>query len=224
MRALAFLLLLPIAAQAQTCNLSCVARRAEAHLLRRGVTERHGDRLVVYTGPGRMVFEDQKQACDWGNAQVCAIYDVVASPPGTVAIRKFGFEGSDCWLIDMASGRKTMLTGVPVFSPDGSRFVITDFSNNSDNNLEVWMRDGMRLEWAHPSKQSFAEDPALLRYPSDPRLALPPVFQVTGWQGDRIALAVSTEDRKRHWAGSLTRDSEGWHLSAKSPPGLLNPE
>lgn len=226
MRALALSLLLPIAAQAQSCNLACVAHQTEAHLLRPGLVERHGERLVVITGPGKLVFDDNKKACGDGNAGDCAIYDVVAVPTGAVAIRKFGFEGSDIWLIDTASGRKTVLTGVPVFSPDGHRFVVSQFSNDSDHNLEIWRqnRDGLTLEWSHPFKQSFAEDPALLHYPSDPKLALPPVFQVTHWQGDRIALAVSTDDRKHHWTGSLIRDGKGWHLSAKSPPGLLSRE
>jgi hypothetical protein len=226
MRLLLALLLLPIAAQAQSCNRACEARKAEPHLLKPGQTERHGDRLVVITKPGKLVFDDNKRACEDGNANDCAIYDVAAALPFGVVIRKFGLEGSDSWLIDTASGRKTVLTGAPVFAPDGRRFIVGQFSNDSDNNLEVWQRDGdaVRLEWAHPFKQSFAEDPALLHYPSDPKLALPPVFQVTSWQGDRITLAVSTDDQKYHWTGSLVRDAKGWHLSAKSPPGLLKRE
>lgn len=223
-RALGFLLLLlPLAAQAQYCNYACEAQKTEAHLLKTGLAERSGDRLTLIAGGQTLVFTDNAMACETADAGNCALYVLIANVPGSLAVEKFAFEGSDSYLINTRTGRKTILTGVPVFSPDGHIFVVTQFSNDSDDNLEVWRRndDGATLEWAHPFKQSFAEDPALLNYPSNPNLAIPPEFRVTGWRGNRVTLAVSTDDRLHHWTGALIHDAGGWHLSAKSPPGLF---
>jgi hypothetical protein len=216
MRIVLVLLLFPVTALSQSCNWACEARKAEVHLLKPGVAERHGDRLVLVTGPGKQVFDDNKKACDDGNAKDCAIFSLVATAPGSLAVEKFEFEGSDTYLIDTPTGRKTMLTGVPVFSLDGREFVVTDFSNESENTAEVWRREGdnAKLEWAQPFQQTFAKDFAILHGPA-------PVIRAAPWQGDHIALKVSTDDLRYHWTGSLIRDSKGWHLSAKSPPGLL---
>lgn len=212
-----FALLLPLAAAGQSCNDACLARKGEP--LRPGVAERHGDTLVLAAGIRRLSFTDNRKACDAGEAQDCAIYALVANVPGSLAVQKFLHEGSDTTLIDTRSGKQTLLSGVPVFSPTGREFAVTQFSDESDNNLEVWRRDGdgAALEWAHPFKQSWKDDAALPQTPA----STPPVFRVAAWRGDRIALAVSTDDQRHHWSGTLTRDAKGWHLSAKSPPGMF---
>jgi len=213
------ILMLPLAVVGQSCNEACVARAAEPALLRPPLAERHGERLVITAGAQTLTFTDNRKACDAGDAKNCAIYALVANAPGSLAVEKFEFEGSDTTLIDTRSGKQTLLSGVPVFSPDGREFVVAQFSNESDNNLEVWQRrgDGAVLEWAHPFKQSWKDDPALPQTPA----STPPVFRVAAWQGDRIALAVSTDDQRHHWSGTLIHDAKGWYLSAKSPPGMF---
>jgi hypothetical protein len=216
MRAAIFLLLaLSVTASAQpSCNEVCKARAAEAKFFRPGLAERQGDRLILKTAARTLRFLDNSKACDNGVTDHCAIYDLVANAPGSLAVRKFGFEGSDSTLIDTRSGKQTVLTGVPVFSPDGKTFLVTEFSNEGANNLEIWRRhgDSAVLEWAHPFKLAYAEDPALKQMYE---------VRVQVWTGNRIALALSDMGMTRHWTGSLTRDAAGWHLSAKSPPGLL---
>ena len=183
---------------------------------------RVGDRLVLTLGGRRLIFTDNRKACTNGRADACAIYALVANAPGSRAVQKFGFEVSDTTLVDTGNGKQTELTGMPAFSPDGREFVVASFSDESDNNLEVWRRDGdnAKLEWAHPFKQSWTEDPALRNTPANPG-GLPPVFRVIAWHGDHVTLAVSTDNRRYRWTGSLTHNTEGWSLSAKSPPGLL---
>ena len=207
------LLFLPLTAQAQSCNGPCQGRAAEPHFLKAGLAERRDNRLILTTGSGTRVFTDNRKACDSGAAG-CAVYVLAARAPNSLVVRKFESEGSDCYLIDARSGKSTLLTGVPVFSPDGQEFLVTEFSNDSDNNLEMWRRagDGARLEWAHPFRLAYAEDPQLREMYE---------ARVVSWSGDRIALALTGSDGKQHWAGSLTRDAGGWHLAAKSPPALL---
>jgi len=215
--------LLPLSAAGQSCNDACMARKAEAQWLKAGLAERMDGRLVVTAGGRRLVFADNRKACDAGEARDCAIYALVANAPGSLAVQKFEFEGSDTYLIDLRSGRKTELDGVPVFSSDGRKFVIAAFSGDSENNLEVWRRtgDGAALEWAHPFRQSWTEDAALHGDTLENKWGLAPVFRVTGWQGDRVSLAISTDDQRHNWTGTLLHDAQGWHLSAKSPPGMF---
>jgi hypothetical protein len=217
------LLLWPLAANAADCNDACLARKAEARLLKSGLAERHGNRLVLTTHAGKRTFTDDRQACIEDRLDTCAIYALTARPPGSLAVEKFVSEGGDSYLIDARSGRQTQLDGVPVFSPDGRRFVVAQFENETQNNLEVWRRDGdsAKLEWFHSFEQSFPEDPALNRYSANPALALPPVFRVVAWQGEGVSLTAGTDDQRYHWPARLSHDARGWHLSAKSPPGLL---
>ena len=69
---------------------------------------------------------------------------------------------------------------MPVFAPGGREFLVAPYDQENDsgpNNLEIWRRsgDGAVLEWAHPFKQAFAEDPSLKE---------PYQVAVTGWVGD----------------------------------------
>jgi hypothetical protein len=213
-----FLLLLPLtfAAQAEQRNDSCAgacgtARAMEGTLLAPGHAERHGDTMALTSAQGRkFVFTDRKNACQAGDQANCAIFALAYSLPDAFVVQRFGYEGSDIYLIDGASGRRTKLSGMPIFSRDNSEFLITEFSSEGDNNLEIWRRekDGVVLEWAHPFKAVYREDASLKQ-----------IYEtlVRQWDKDRITLAFSEPGTDRHWTGSLKRDAAGWHLSAKSP-------
>jgi len=131
-------------------------------------------------------------------------------------VQQFLYEGSAYFLIDAVTGRETPLSGMPAFSPDGRRFLVAPFDLETDtgpNHLEIWRRDGDSavLEWAHTFQQAHDEDPDL-----------PEAYQtqLLSWQGGRLNLQfISIDGRK--WRGSLTDTGNGWHLEAKSPPGLF---
>jgi hypothetical protein len=223
MRILALLVffLLPLAAVAQSCNEVCQIGKSEPHFLKRGLAERHGNSLSILAHDKTLVFTNNRTACyvsdATSDAKRCVSYVLIANVPRShsLVVEKFsGLEGGDSYLVDTITGRQTMISGMPVFSPDGEELLITRMSNEGDNNLEIWRREGdtAKMEWAHPFKQAYAEDPNLREMYET---------RVTGWSGNHISLALDSSDRKHHWSGSMTRDAGGWHLSAKSPPGLL---
>lgn len=219
MRILALLvfLLFPLGAVAQPCNDVCQIRKIEPQFLKPDLAERHDDSLSIVAHSKTLVFTDDRKACASSDAKNCVLYVLIANAPRShsLVMEKFSnLEGGDSYLIDTITGRQTELSGMPVFSPDGREMLITQMSNEGDNNLEIWRREGdtAKLEWAHPFKQAYGEDPNLREMYE---------VRVTGWSGNHISLALVSGDRKHHWTGGLTRDAAGWQLTAKSPPGVL---
>jgi hypothetical protein len=222
-----FLLLLPLAAcagktpplDACAANAMCAARRAEPQLLVPEHSMRHGNDLVLLPLHGeKLIFTDNGKACEDADIEHCVGYALVgfSIPAHAFVVEIFYYEGGDFLLLDSGSGRKTPLNGLPVFSPDGAEFLVAPYDDETDsgpNNLEIWRRDGdgAVLEWAHPFKQAFAEDPSLEQ-----------LYQVavSGWDGNRIRLVLTEPGTSRRWTGSIIRDAQGWHLFAKSPPDL----
>ena len=229
-RALLFVLALPLAGcvtapapSSEDCgaNAHCAARAAEPPLFGPGHAERQGNRLILATTQGKPAnFRDNAEACGKGDVQHCVMFALTGVFPKSHAwvVEKFYYEGSDFLLVDDRSARQTKLNGMPVFSGDGGEFLVAPFDDEADvgpNNIEIWRRDGDSavLEWAHPFRQAYAEDPAL------PSLY---TVRVTRWRGDRIDLALATERPVvGHWTGALTRNGGAWRLAAKSPPGLF---
>jgi hypothetical protein len=217
------LLLLPLAACATArlepgCadNAMCAARAAEPRLLTQGRAERQGGDLVLVPVHGeRQVFTDNKQACDADDAHHCTGFALMGDFPKSNAwvVQQFYYEGGDFLLVDDRSGRQIRLNGTPFFSSDGGRFLIAPYDDENDvgpNNLEIWRRDGdgAVLEWAHPVKAAYQEDPSLKELYE---------ARVMRWDKDQITLAFSEPGTQRHWSGMLMHDKDGWHLSAKSP-------
>jgi hypothetical protein len=143
----------------------------------------------------------------------CYRYSLVADMPArhVFIVREAYYEGESLFLIDDRTGRQTGLDGMPVFSPDGSRFFVADdeTAGDHDNNLEVWRRDGdgAVIEWAHPVKQVHVEAPALKQ-----------AYRVTltDWSpADVLSLAFAGGGR--NWTGRLTRGPKGWTLAADWP-------
>ena len=120
-------------------------------------------------------------------------------------------KGESLFLIDDRTGRQTPLDGMPAFSPDGTRFFVTDDdeANTHDNNIEIWRRDGdgAVMEWAHPVKQIHVEAPALKETYH---------VSVSDWsRPETIALAFSSG--RQDWDGQLTLGAKGWALGANWP-------
>ena len=210
--------------EACAANGHCAARFAEPQFLHPGRAERSGDVLTLFPSASAPIhLSGDPKVCEAGDVPHCALYVLEADQPKSHAwvVEQFFYEGSDFLLIDDRSASRTRLHGMPVFSPDGARFLIAPFSDEDDvgpNNLEIWRGegDGAVLEWSHPASAVLAEDPQL----PDPYMVT-----VRRWQGDRIDLGLTTETPAAHsWRGTLTRDVQGWHLTAKSPPGMFKPE
>jgi hypothetical protein len=197
-------------------NVMCAARSAEPEQLSPGQAERNGDQLVLFPAQGQKVtFTDHLKACDDGVVETCIGFALMdkSDRGGAFIVQQFYYEGSVFLLIDSQTGRSTTLHGMPQFSPDGSRFLVAPFDEESDvgiNNLEIWRRegDGAVLEWSHTFAQAHAEDP---------NLKAPYKARVSGWTYNRIGLALQEAGSERRWRGSITRDETGWHLSAVSP-------
>jgi len=204
-------------------NALCAARAAEPPLIlaAKDLAERKGDDLLLKpSGAPPITFTDHKAACDNGDADHCDGFAFMGAfaKPRAMVVQQFFYEGSNFIFVDEASGKRIRLAAMPVFSPDGQRFLVAPYDLENDigpNNLEIWRRDGdgAVLEWAHTLAQTHSEDPSL---------PLPYQVKVRSWSGDRIALSLFTDvPEKRQWRGTLVREGGNWKLSAKSPPGTF---
>lgn len=200
-----------------------MARAAEPRLLAAGQSERRDDTLILKPAHGDpVVLRDGPADCELQDVSLCGGFALVGVSHAAHAwvVQRFHFEGADYLLIDTATGRRIPLNGMPVFSPDGNRFLVAPLDEENDvgpNNLEIWQRqgDGAVLEWAHTFQQAQAEDPSLSRSYE---------VHVRAWRTDRITLGLSMPcNEPPRWQGNLVRSENGWHLSVKSPPGLEHP-
>ena len=143
----------------------------------------------------------------------CYRYALVGDLPDQHAfiVSEAYYEGESLFLVDDRTGRQTGIDGIPVFSPDGSRFFIDDDdeANDHDNNIEIWRRDGdgAVMEWAHPVKQVHVEAPALKDIYH---------VSVSDWsKPETIGLAFSSG--RQDWDGHLKLGVKGWALDADWP-------
>jgi hypothetical protein len=195
----------------------------------RAIPNEHGITIVL-AGGKHIDFQDKTIGCPSGARQLddanCQHFVLAADLPSKrfFLIRRQDYEGGVYFLVDDHTGRQTEIDAVPVFSPDGSRFLVQNdnVATYHENNLEIWRREGdtATIEWSHPYKQVYAEAPVLKGIYH---------IEVTGWHRDRITLAFSSgqyfDTKKnavvpaRYWIGSLTRQGSGWRLKANCPKG-----
>jgi hypothetical protein len=166
------------------------------------------DLILTLSGAPPMVLHDDIEGCDTG-ARHCDGYWLVADLPSRhfYLMREYYRDSGDYFLVDDRTGHRTDIGFVPIFSPDGRRFLVVD--DDHANTLEIWRRerDSAVPEWSHRAEEMA---PPASGYPGPYRTNL-------DWQGDSIALAFSSENPDRSWTGSLTRDAHGWRLTAKRP-------
>jgi hypothetical protein len=174
-----------------------------------GRAARLGDELILTLAGGqKQVFHGD--ACGAG-ASACRSFRLAADLASRhlflIAVRQDG-HAAGYILIDDRNGARTQLDGVPVFSPDNARFLLTlDGDGDNPHAFEIWRRGdkGWALEWSYGWKRVFASDPSLHR---------PFRSHVVAWNGDRITLAFALPGTSRRWGGSLTLGPNGWRLSA----------
>jgi len=114
---------------------------------------REGDRLVVARGGGGppVVLQDDTTE---GARFVRHAYRAHLASIGAHLVELRHYEGSSYLLIDARSGAATPLSGPPVVSPDGRRFVTTSMdleAGYDPNEIEIWrVTDSVRqLEFSH---------------------------------------------------------------------------
>lgn len=183
----------------------------------KGRIARRGDDLILTLANGKtLVLHSDVKGCHDGYEH-CDGYRLIADLPSRhfYLVDESYYEGGDTRLIDDRTGRVTTIASIPVFSPDGARFLVRneDVTGETEgDNLEIWRRDGdgAKREW------SANLDAA--------NTGVPQTFgvyhiEVVSWTGDRIALSITSDDSgakpAKSWHGSLLRDGRGWHLDAR---------
>lgn len=144
---------------------------------------RKGDLLTLQLENGTSrIYRNNSKACDADDARLCLQHWLVAYHPEAhvyaVAIQYY--EGSGVELVSARTGNKLLLSGIPYFADDGSRFVVidNDLGHGGDDDLAIgsiasgslslqWRRgrpDGL-VEWRH--QRWIDNDHAALRvYPA----------------------------------------------------------
>lgn len=182
----------------------------------RAIPNRAGLTLVL-TGGRHLTMSNDARGCPVDGQGLddghCYRYVLLRNLPDQHAfvVDEIYYEGDSLLLVDDRTGRQTGIDGMPVFSPDGTHFLVIDEdeANDHDNNLEIWRRDGdtAGIEWAHPVKQVQVEAPGLKEVYHT---------RVTGWSAqDDLTLAFTGDGHD--WTGHLTRGAKGWVLSADWP-------
>src|SRR5665213_2775229 len=160
---LAGLLASPTVGQTEASQLSAAARSEAAEKLipadalkaairsGRAIPNEHGVTIVLASGK-HVDFQDKRIGCPSGAGQLndadCQHFVLAADLPSKhfFLIRRKGYEGGAYFLVDDHTGRRTEIDAVPVFSPDGRRFLVQNdnVATDHENNLEIWRREGDR--------------------------------------------------------------------------------
>jgi hypothetical protein len=124
-------------------------------------------------------------------------------------VAELGAESADFHLVDNRTGQKLSLLGVPVFQPNGTRFLVIDLSGERSIRVWRWDVDGAALEFRYDtSGESDYFETEFVR-----------------WDEDRIEL-IRTDGRDaaerkiRRWPAELVRGPEAWRLVFRAPPPL----
>jgi hypothetical protein len=185
----------------------------------KGKARRNGNVLISRTHrAGDIRLRSHDKACTDENAPgPCVWYRLVADLPSRHAyvVEQGLYEDGHTLLIDDRTGRRTILPGTPLFSPDSQELIAAACNIQSvcDHDLEIWKRSGDRFvfEWGH--------DPVDLQ-----ELAS---IDMERWdEPDRVTVDFSTLGYfppPGHWQAVITRQGGQWRLDANIPPHLLAP-
>jgi len=181
-----------------------------------GRAVRHGRVLLLSLESGkRMPFESpgdpKDMECESAALGVCTYFTLIADLPSRHAfvVAELGYEYVDFRLVDDRTGQQLVLPGVPIFEPDGPKFlVICDAVNRSDRSIEVWRRDGdsgMREFRYNTSAETTLFETEFVR-----------------WDGDKIVLtrtdgADEAQRAARRWPAELVREPGGWRFHFRGP-------
>jgi hypothetical protein len=171
--------------------------------------------LLKISGGAPLRLRNESGACVDDDS--CVEYRLVADLPSRHAylVDKRFPEGGDSILIDDRTGRRTILPGTPLFSPDSQELIAVDngcLVNGCDHDIEIWKRSGDRfvLEWGHPPYE-------LKEYPT---------IDLDRWdQPDRPTAWYSTQGfdpPPARWEAVITRRGGRWRMEATVPSHLLD--
>jgi hypothetical protein len=181
-----------------------------------GRARRRGNVLILRTDrAGEIRLRSNDKACMDDDEGRCVWYRLVADLPSRHAylVEQGLYEDGNTLLIDDQTGRRTILPGAPLFSPDSQELISAACHIQSvcDHDLEIWKRQGDHFvfEWGH--------DPFDLQ-----ELAS---IDTERWdEPDRVTVDFSTLGYfppPGHWQAVITREGGRWRLDAKIPPHLL---
>ncbi|MGE4064937.1 MAG: hypothetical protein AB7E79_16350 [Rhodospirillaceae bacterium] len=118
-----------------------------------GRARREETALILALGDGRTKTLQTRDNCLTPSSKECTLYHLMALWPSRHAflVHKGYYQGGDFLLIDDRDGQETVLTGLPIFGPDPSRFVVlTADAPGREANIEIYrIADGRpEREWS----------------------------------------------------------------------------
>jgi hypothetical protein len=128
----------------------------EAACLRelRGRVSRKGGLLSIRLETGKLkTYQNDQKACQNDDAQHCVSYLLLGYHPEArvYAIGISYYEGGSVQLLSARTGATLRLSGVPYFTPDGSRFVAidNDYAYGGEHDLSIGAAENgeLSMEW-----------------------------------------------------------------------------
>jgi hypothetical protein len=128
------------------------------------LASRKGDVLTLRLENGTSkAYRTDIKACQTDDAQHCFRYWLAGYHPVarvySIAIKYY--EGSGVELVSARTGKTLLLSGVPYFSNDGSRFVVidNDYAHGGENDLAIGSTVGdlLALQWQHAWQEGLVE-------------------------------------------------------------------
>jgi hypothetical protein len=180
-----------------------------------GRARRQGNVLSLkISGRARLRLKSESGACVDDDS--CVEYRLVADLPSRHAylVDKRYPEGGDSILIDDRTGRRTILPGTPLFSPDSQELIAVDngcLVNGCDHDIEIWKRSGDHfvVEWGRPPD-------SIKEYPT---------IDLDRWdQPNRVTASYSTQGfypPAARWEVVMLREHGRWRMDEKIPSHLL---
>jgi hypothetical protein len=197
-----------------TCGVDIDGERADARevaCLREfgRLASREGNLLTLrLENGGSKVYRDDPKACETDDAKNCISHRLAAyhAEAHVYSIIIQYYEGSSVELLSARTGKVLLVSGVPYFSPDGSRFVVidNDYGHGGPHDLSVGSTANslLSLEWEHLSEGDELREWRLERWIDN----------------DHIALRVFPADTGQKCPDNncdaiLTRFGNGWVIS-----------
>lgn len=128
------------------------------------LAKRNGDVLSLQLESGTSkVYRTNIKGCETDDARNCIRYRLAGYHPiarvYSMAIQYY--EGSGVELVSARTGQTLLLSGVPYFSDDGSRFVVidNDYAHGGEHDLAIGtiVSDVLALQWQHQPQDGLVE-------------------------------------------------------------------
>jgi hypothetical protein len=178
-----------------------------------GLAKRDGNVLSLMLENGSSeTYRDNHQACEDGVASDCVKYELRAYRPdqNLFVVSYALYEGGGAVVVSAKSGRRVVLTNLPVFSPNGLLFAVADSDPHYERRYEIGI-------WSFVSdrpKEEFVY--------STPRGVTEEMWEVLSWSGnDRVELKAGISNdffqTPQEFETSVVRTKQGWTLNWPLP-------